>query len=319
MPRSDELLKLIAAKRANPYSPSKSVAHLRAESLAAATDLPLPEGTHVESLDAGGTPADWVVAPSSSPPSSSCGGVFLFIHGGGYYRGSKLASRPIAAWLSQETGRRVLSIDYRLAPEHPYPAAVEDTLNAYRWLLLRDHRPADIVVGGVSAGGGLALALLLRCQDEGVPLPALAILMSPWTDMTMSGASFETRAEADPSSISRSYLQKAAAQYLNLPIAEIESNATSIADKTNYKYASPLHHVVSGLPPLYIQVGDCECLLDDSVEFARKARAVEGGGNDVTLDVWPDLIHSWQMHPHRLPEAQAAIRKVGEYCKSRLS
>lgn len=314
MPRSDELQNLIAAKRANPYHSSKTVAELRAESLAAAANLPLPEGTRVESLDAGGTPADWVVAPSSSP---SCNGVFLFIHGGGFYRGSKLASRPIAAWLSQETGRRVLSIDYRLAPEHPYPAAVDDTFGAYRWLL-RDHCHADIVVGGVSAGGGLTLALLLRCQDEGVPLPSLAVLMSPWIDMTMSGASFETRAEADPSSISRVYLQKAAAQYLNLPLAEIE-DSSSIAENMKYKYASGLHHVVSGLPPLYIQVGDCECLLDDSVELARKARAAAKGGNDVTLDVWPDLIHSWQMFPHKLPEAQAAIRKIGSYCKSHLS
>ncbi|MCB1743671.1 MAG: alpha/beta hydrolase fold domain-containing protein [Gammaproteobacteria bacterium] len=289
---SPELQAMIAAKRANPYTPDKSVEALRAESEAAAVGVELPPGTRCEPVDANGVPAQWISAPESLEDR-----VFLFIHGGGYYRGSADISRSICAWIARCCRARVLTIDYRLAPEHPFPAAIDDTYTAYGWLLSKGVDAKRIVVGGVSAGGGLTLALLLKLKAMGDPMPAAAVPMSAWADLLQTGASFVGKADEDPS-ISKPYLDRAAEKYLGS------------ADPRD-PLASPLYGELGGLPPLLLQVGSAETLLDDSVEFARRA---ETAGVDVTLEEWPEMIHGWQMHPHLLPEAREAIEHIAQFC-----
>ena len=288
---SPELKVLIDAKRADPYTPEKTLAELRGANAAAGAVIPLPEGTTCTQVDADGVNAEWIIAPNADAEKT-----FMFIHGGGYYRGSAAASRSPAAHISAATGARVFSIDYRLAPEHPFPGAVEDALTAYRWMLARGADPARTMVGGVSAGGGLTLALLLKLKEVGGPLPAGAAPMSAWVDMTQSGESFVTKAEADPT-ISKIYLDRMAGYYLN-----------GADPKT--PLASPLFGDLSELPPLLMQVGTAETLMDDSRVFAERAKAA---GVDVTYEAWEDLIHGWHGSAHVLPEARDAIAHIGDF------
>jgi len=295
---SDQALgRLLAEKRASPYRDDLSVEALREAHAAAGATVPLPDEVEHRAVNAGGIPSEWIEAPGARD-----GRYFLFIHGGGYYRGSIAATRATAARISAMTGARVLSIDYRLAPEHPYPAAIDDTRTAYHWLLGHGAGPEGIAVGGVSAGGGLTLALLLALRDAGEALPAAAIPMSPWTDLTQSGGSFRANAATDPV-ICKPYLDRMARLYLNgVP-------ATT-------PYASPLHGELSGLPPLLIQVGEDETLRDDSTAFAEKAQAA---GVDVTLEVWPQMFHGWQGSAHVLADAREALRHIGTFYRARVA
>jgi monoterpene epsilon-lactone hydrolase len=288
---SPELQTLIDAKRADPYTPEKTLADLRGANAAAGAAIALPEGTICTQVDADGVNAEWIVAPNAETDKT-----FMFIHGGGYYRGSAASSRSPAAHISAATGAQVFSIDYRLAPENPFPGAVEDALTAYRWMLAQGADPARTMVGGVSAGGGLTLALLLKLKETGDPLPAGAAPMSAWVDMTQSGESFVTKAEADPT-ISKIYLDRMAGYYLN-----------GADPKT--PLASPLFGDLSGLPPLLMQVGTAETLMDDSRVFAERAKAA---GVDVIYEAWDDLIHGWHGSAHVLPEARDAIAHIGDF------
>lgn len=285
---------IIAAKRANPYSPEKSVAELRAESDGRAE--PLPDGAIQSAVDANGVSAEWIEAPGVASDR-----MFLFIHGGGYYRGSITATRATAARISAATGARVLSTSYRLAPEHPFPAAIDDVHCAYRWLMSENIDPAKLMVGGISAGGGLTLALLLKLKDAGDPLPAGAVPMSAWTDMTQSAETMQTKADEDPS-ISKPYLDRMSGYYLN-----------GADPKT--PLASPLFGNLTGLPPLLVQVGTAETLLDDSRLFAEQATAA---GVDVNYEPWEDMIHGWHGSAGTLPEAQAAIESIGAFYKAHI-
>lgn len=293
---SAALQKLIDAKRANPYSDEKSIEQLRAEGEARAAE-PLPGGTSYEIVDADGVGAEWVEGAGAS--QDRC---FLFIHGGGYYRGSPASSRGTAARISSATGARVLSTSYRLAPEHTFPAAIDDVYTTYRWMLAQGADPARTMVGGVSAGGGLTLALLLKIKQEGDPMPAGAVPMSAWTDMTQTSETFKTKADADPS-ISKAYLDRMSGYYLNG------------TDPTT-PLASPLFGDLSGLPPLLVQVGTAETMMDDSRHFAEKAQAA---GVDVTYEPWEDMIHGWHGSAAVLPEAQDAIDRIGEFYRGRVS
>jgi epsilon-lactone hydrolase len=290
---SPELQTLIDAKRADPYSPKKSIAELRGASAATGAAIPLPDGATYAIVDANGVNAEWVEAAGSSQDRT-----FMFIHGGGYYRGSAAGSRATAAYISAATGARVFSTDYRLAPEHPFPAAIDDVLTAYQWMLSQGVDPKRTAVGGVSAGGGLTLALLLKLKDIGGALPAAAVPISAWTDMKQTGETLVTKADVDPT-ISKAYLDRMSEGYLN-------------GADPGTPLASPLYGDLSGLPPLLVQVGTAETLMDDSRVFAERATAA---GVDVTYEPWEDMIHGWHGSPHILPEAREAIVSIGEYFK----
>ena len=289
---SEALAALIAAKRAKPYRDDQSVEELRAETEARIAANPMPEGATATAVEGNGVSMEWIQMPAADPSR-----VFYFIHGGGYYRGTVATSRSPAAELSRACGMRTLSVDYRLAPENPFPAAVDDVIAGYHWLTDQGIEPSSIVVGGISAGGGLTAALLLALRDAGEPLPAAGVPLSPWMDLTQSGDSYRTRAAEDPI-ISKAYLDRMARYYL------------VDADPHN-PMASPLFGDLSGLPPLLIQVGTAETLLDDSVAFARRA---QDAGVDVTLEQWDGLVHGWHGFP-QLSETQEAIAKIGEFCR----
>jgi epsilon-lactone hydrolase len=287
---SKELQALIATKRANPYSANQSVEELRAQSEARIDPSILPPGTQIEPVLANGVACEWTTVPGSAPDK-----VFYFIHGGGYYRGSVASSRSPAAEIAAATGARVLSVEYRLAPEHAFPAAMDDVLAAYRWLLSEGIAATNIVVGGISAGGGLTAALLLALKDAGEPLPAGGVPLSPWVDLSQSADSYETKSAADPI-ISADYLNRMAAYYLG--DADVRT-----------PLASPLFGDLSGLPPQLVQVGSFETLLDDSVEYARR---LGHANSPVTLEVWDGLVHGWHGSPG-LPETQAAMHQIGSF------
>ena len=253
----------------------------------------LPEGTTVESTIAGGVPAEWVSAGQVDPDR-----VVLYLHGGAYTRGSFLSHRPLAARLSSASRARVLVIAYRLAPEHTFPAPVEDASAAYRWLIHNGIRADRLVIAGDSAGGGLAVATLFALRESGDPLPAGAVLLSPWTDLTGTAASVRTLADADPW-LNAERLTLVAGLYLGG------------ADPRN-PLASPLYGDLQGLPPLLIQVGTDEILLDDSTALAERA---EAAGVEVTLEVWENMWHVFQGFAAEIPEGQEAIGRIGAFVR----
>jgi acetyl esterase/lipase len=192
----------------------------------------------------------------------------------------------------------VLSVDYRLAPEHPFPAAVNDAITAYRWLLADGTDPAIIALAGDSAGGGLALAALVALRDAGDPMPAAAAVISPWTDLALTGDSLRTRAAVDVM-IKPAGMRETAEAYLN-------------GQDPRHPHASPLYADLRGLPPTLIHVGDAEVILDDSTRFAGNARAA---GVDVTLEVWDEMPHVWHAFAGLLPEADQAIGRMGTWLR----
>ena len=289
---SDALEALIAGKRARPYSSDQTVEELRRETEARIDANPMPPEVRCEAVNGNDVPMEWIQMPDVDTDR-----VFYFIHGGGYYRGTVATSRSPAAELSRNCAARTLSVDYRLAPEHPFPAAIDDVLAGYRWLLGQGVDPRNVVVGGISAGGGLTAALLLALKRAGDPLPAGAVPLSPWMDLTQGGASYRTRAAEDPI-ISKAYLDRMAAYYL------------AGQDPRN-PLASPLFGELAGLPPMLLQVGTAETLLDDSVAFAHRAREA---GVDVRLEQWEGLVHGWHGFP-QLPETHEAMARIGAFCR----
>jgi len=254
-----------------------------------------PGGTAVDPVDAGGVPAEWVAAPGVSP-----GRVLLYLHGGAYQAGSPATLRNLVALLSGATQARALSVDYRLAPEHPFPAAVEDALAAYRWLLASGIDPALIAIAGDSAGGGLALGALVALRDSGEPMPAAAVLLSPWTDLALTGESLRTRAAVD---------------VMIKPDGISEDAALYLADADpRHPHASPLYADLRGLPPLLIHVGDAEVILDDSTRLA--ARASEAGV-EVSLEIWDEMPHVFPAFAGWLPKADQGIEHIGAWLDQR--
>lgn len=251
-----------------------------------------PRGkTEITNVDAGGVPAAWIV-----PAEAVTGRVILYAHGGSYNSGSITSHIPLTTNVALATKSRLLAIDYRLAPEHPFPAALEDALSAYRWLLAQNVDAKRIVVAGDSAGGGLVLALILSLRDSGTHLPAAAVCLSPWTDLTCSGESWTKNKKTD-FMLRRIPTMKSAQIYLQ------------DADPHN-PLASPLFGDLHNLPPILMQVGSNEIILSDSVQFAEKAKSA---GVDVTLDVWDGMQHEWQYAASLLPEARQAIAKIAEF------
>ncbi|MBU9650804.1 alpha/beta hydrolase [Burkholderia multivorans] len=232
------------------------------------------------------------------PANRATGPTLLYFHGGGYYFCSTKTHRALVFGLTKRARVRSFSLDYRLAPENRFPAALDDALAAYRRLVALGTRPESLVLGGDSAGGGLALATLVALRDAGEPLPAGAILFSPWTDLAGSGDTLRTHDGIDPM-FAGAALPKAAKLYLG------DTPAT-------HPYASPLYADFSGLPPLYIQVGSTEVLLDDSRRVADKARAA---GVPVEIEIWPGMPHVWQLYTPMLPESGDALDRAAAFLR----
>ena len=290
---NEALEKIITALRRRPGRAEIPIQEARAGFELLPRFFPTPDDVTTERVDADGVPGEWISAPGADPET-----VIYYLHGGGYTIGSVNSHRQMISIISRSSGARAFAIDYRLAPEYPFPAAIEDATKAYRWLLAQDVDPARTIIAGDSAGGGLTVATLLSLRDAGDALPAAAALISPWTDMEGSGESMKTRANADP--------------MIRADGSNTSANAyVSSADPRN-PLASPIFADLSGLPPMLIHVGDAEVLLDDSTRLAAKA---EADGVDVTLEVWDEMIHVWHYWADRLPEAQQAIDRIGEFIR----
>jgi len=265
------------------------------EQMAAA--FPPPEDGRTEAALLGGVSCEWQWVDGIAD-----GPVLLYLHGGGYVIGSVNTHRSLVMALSRASGIRGLSVGYRLAPENPFPAAVDDAFAVYQALLDQGRDPASIAIAGDSAGGGLALALLLALKQRGLPQPACAALLSPWSDLTLSGEAYQTRMEADPF-VNREQLAEMANHYVG-------------TDAASDPLASPLLGELDGLAPLRIDVGDDEVLLSDSTLLAERARAA---GTGVELEIWPDMIHVFQAFSMILEEGRQSIDKIGKFISDRLA
>jgi epsilon-lactone hydrolase len=254
-----------------------------------------PRGTLVERLDLDGIRAVSTATRESRPDRH-----ILYLHGGGHVSGSPKLYRDFAWRIAAAARARVLMTYHRLAPEHPYPAAIEDAANAYRALVAGGADPRAMALMGESAGGGLVLGVLLKLRDEGTRLPAAAVTISPWTDLTLSGNSYKQNADADP-------------MIANTDAARMASYYLGETDPRT-PYASPLYGDPTGLPPTLIQVGSDEILLDDSVQMAERMRAA---GCAVELEVWPRMPHAWHVWARVMPEARAAIARIGVFVQDK--
>lgn len=283
------------ALAANPRPPELSARRKRLDELGA--QYPLPADVRIEPADADGVPVEWTATPEAD---RRC--VLLYLHGGGYVSGSLDSHRHMVAQAGREARARTLSLAYRLASEHPFPAALDDAVTGYRFLLARGIDPRRIAVAGDSAGGGLTLALLASMREAGMPLPACIWCISPWVDLEGTGASMSAKADIDPM-IQKPYLAELAAAYLN-------------GADPRTPLASPLHANLRGLPPMLVQVGSAETLLDDAVRLAGAAGAA---GVRVRLEVWPDMIHVWHLFFPQLTAGRGALAEAGAFIRSMLS
>jgi len=250
-----------------------------------------------ERVSAGGVDSEWI-SPADAPEDKA----ILYFHGGGFRVGSVASHRDLIAQIALASGCRVLAINYRLAPEHRFPAALDDAIAAYGWMLDRGLKSGNIAFAGDSAGGNLVLAAMLALRERRLPLPVAAVLMSPWTDLAATGASYISRAEADPI-------------HQRPMILALAKNYLGGQGDPYDPLVSPLYADLRGLPPLLIQVGDRETVLDDSVMLADMARSA---GVDVNLEVWDGMIHVFQMFGAELPEARQAIASIAGFLNRHL-
>ena len=246
-------------------------------------------------VDADGVPAELV-----SSGEASSGRAILYLHGGGYVIGSPATHRELARRLSVAADADVLAIDYRLAPENPFPAAVEDAVSAYRWLVGQGCDPAGVAIAGDSAGGGLTVATLVSLRDQGLPLPACGVCLSPWVDMEGIGDSMTSRAALDPM-VQREGLVGMAETYLG-------------GADSRTPLAAPLYADLHGLPPLLIQVGTSETLYDDATRLSTRA---EAAGVETCFESWDEMIHVWHLFAPMLDDGQRAIERIGEFVRGK--
>lgn len=246
-----------------------------------------------ETVRIGQLEAEWVI-----PPESIDGRVLLYLHGGGYVMGSINTHREMVSRICRAGALRGLIPAYRLAPEHPYPAALEDAVSVYRWLLAEGINPRRIVIAGDSAGGGLAIATLVTLRDKGYPLPAACVCISPWVDLEGNGESMTTRAGVDPI-VQHEGILFMAKTYL------------SGADPRT-PLAAPLYADLKDLPPMLIQVGTSEILLDDAKRLAARAKEA---GMEVVLEIWDEMFHVWHFFSSLLPEGREAIDHIGQFIR----
>ena len=285
------LAELIAGLRAGGPDLAADPATLRPDYEALFATMPVADDLAIEQVDLGG-----VSALRVATPGSDTGKAILYLHGGGYVVGSAQGYRGLAGEVSRAAGMPAMVLDYRLAPEHPFPAAVDDAVAAYRALVADGTKPASIVLAGDSAGGGLALAAMLKLRDEGDALPAAALLISPWADATCTASSLTSKAAEDPS-LTKHGLDVCAHRYLG-------------GSPASDPLASPAKADLSGLPPLLVQVGSIEILLDDALAIAASAAAA---GTMVRLEVHPGLPHVFHAFHFMLPQAKAALDDAGAF------
>jgi epsilon-lactone hydrolase len=290
---SEQLNKVIERIKSQPQNLNASIEQRRAGMERISERV--PADVICEKVNAGGVNAEWISAPGAAQDR-----VILYLHGGGYVVGSINTHRAMVSRIARASDARALAIDYRLAPEHPFPAAVDDTLAAYRWLLAQGYKPNRIVIAGDSAGGGLTLAALLAIRDAKLPMPAAAVPISPWTDLEGTGESIRTRAARDVM-VTRENLAQSAKQYYG-------------ANDPKNPLVSPVRADFRGLPPMLVHVGDAEILLDDATRVADRAKAA---GVKVDLEVWDDMPHVWHVFAKILPEGQQAIDKIGKFVIAR--
>ena len=290
-----QLDSLVTLLRSRPGPETPDVAEIRARFEKMGEFLGGAPDGKCEKVDAGGVPAEWVTAPGCDPMRA-----VLYLHGGGYVIGSINTHRRLAYDISAASGARVLVIDYRLAPEHPFPAAVEDAETAWRWLLQQGFATSRLAIGGDSAGGGLTLATLVNLRDRKLGLPACAVAISPWVDLEGVGTSITARAAQDPR-VQKDGLLWMAGLYLNGKDAKTP-------------LAAPLHAELKGLPPILVQVGTAETLLDDATRIAEKLHAA---GVDVRLAIWPNMLHVFPLFAPILSEGRDGCLEIGSFIRSK--
>ncbi len=282
----------------DPNAAAPTLEEQRAGSMAAIGAMgTMPADVDVEDVEVpGGIPAQWIT-PAGADPNK----VVLYLHGGGYVILSMRSHTRLVAHIAAAAGCRALNVDYRLAPEHPHPAAVDDALAAYRWLLDQGIAPANIAVSGDSAGGGLTVATLLAIKDAGLAQPAAGVPISPWVDLEGVGESMDSKSGSDLI-VQREGLKQMADMYLN-------------GRDARHPTAAPLYGDLRGLAPLYIQAGGDETLLDDSTRLATRAAHA---GVEVRLDVFPEMQHVFQLSAGQVPEADDAVARIGAFLRERL-
>jgi acetyl esterase/lipase len=293
---SDEMARVLEVLWASPRNDGVGPERMRTDMDALAGAAPLAKGTVVEPVSANGVRAEWL-----RPAGVVDGGALVYLHGGGYCVGSLVSHKPMASKIGAAAGLPVLLVDYRLGPEHPHPAAVEDAVTALDWVFEQGLAPDRVAVAGDSAGGGLTLATLLARRDAGVPLPGAAACLSPWTDLTMDTPSMDANTGTDPM-LDRARLQVYADWYLG------GGDATD-------PLASPRFGDVSGLPPVLIHAAEDEVLLDDA---RLVAEAVEAAGGVVEYRTWPGAFHVWHATAGLVPEADEAVAAVAAFLRHHL-
>ena len=258
---------------------------------------PIADDVRLTAVDVSGVPGEYSIAPGSDPSR-----ILLFFHGGGYCSGSILSHRRMVTEAGRAAGIRTLAIAYRLAPDHPFPAPFDDALTAWRFLRNQGISAACIAIGGDSAGAGLAIGLINQLRDAREELPACAWLVSPWTDLTMSGSTLATKAAVDPI-IHKEYLNELADAYLPAGMNRRDPRV------------SPLFGDLRSLPPILIQVGSAETLLDDAIRLAGRAGAADVR---VTLEIWPHMIHAWHLWNAHLEPGRRALASAGAFIRGHL-
>jgi acetyl esterase/lipase len=280
--------KLAARPRSDDYRQRRKDIDQRGSAYRLATDI------GIEPVTANGVRAEWTTTPNDARDAA-----LMYLHGGGYVIGSLDSHRHLVAEAGRACGVAALALDYRLAPEHPFPAAVDDALAGYRFLLGRGLAPGRIAIAGDSAGGGLVVSAMVAIRDAGLPQPACGWCISPWVDMEAAGETMTSRAASDPT-VQRAGILDMARLYLNG------------ADPRS-PLASPIHADLEGLAPLMIQVGACETLLDDALALAKVAGAADVR---VDLQIWPEMIHVWHLFHPELKAGSEAIKAGGAFVRS---
>jgi len=256
---------------------------------------PVADDVDVKAIDVAGVPCEL-----HTPPGADTSCIIMYVHGGGYLIGSLSSHRAVVAELARAAGCQALAVDYRLAPEHVYPAAVDDSICAYLWLLNNGYSADKIVIAGDSAGGGLTVGTLVAQREGKHPLPAAGVCISPWADLEATGETYQSRKDIDPM----------VSYDLIAPMGKVYIGAGDIQAPT----ASPIHADLTGLPPLLIQVGSAETLYSDSETLSKNAKAA---GVEVILEEWQDMIHVWHLFFPQLTDGRKAISRIGEYVKEK--